>query len=198
MSILQGRHPVIDRGIALHKMIRLVTIGLGGEGYLNFMGNEFGHPEWIDFPRVGNNNSYHYARRRWDLVNDPLLKYKSLQLFDQSMMQLEEKYNFLAAGHSYVTLTHEGDKVIAFERGSLLFVFNFHPDKSYTDYLIGIEEPGVYNVVLNSDDEQFDGFCRVSNNVKYFTHPNPWHSRKNSMMVYIPCRTALVFAKSEN
>eukprot|EP01099_Mayorella_cantabrigiensis_P004030 TRINITY_DN3024_c0_g1_i1.p1 TRINITY_DN3024_c0_g1~~TRINITY_DN3024_c0_g1_i1.p1 ORF type:complete len:673 (-),score=149.56 TRINITY_DN3024_c0_g1_i1:50-2068(-) len=198
MSVIQPRHPVIDRGIALHKMIRLITIGLGGEGYLNFMGNEFGHPEWIDFPRIGNNNSYHYARRRWDLVQDLLLKYKNLQRFDKKMMELEEKYHFLTSPHNYVTLSHEGDKVIVFERGPLLFVFNFHPEKSYTDYLVGIEEPGVYKVVLNSDEEEFDGFSRVNNDVKYFTHPNPWQNRKNSMMVYIPCRTALVFAKREH
>ena len=110
------------------------------------------------------------------------------------MMSLEQKYNFLSSHHSYLTLTHETDKVIVFERGPLVFVFNFHPTSSYTDYLIGVENPGEYHVVLNSDEEQFDGFCRVDHRVKYFTQTRPWQNRKHSMMVYIPCRTALVYA----
>src|SRR5690242_18134937 len=97
MSILQPPSDITSRGIALHKMIRLITMALGGEAYLNFMGNEFGHPEWIDFPRAGNNNSYHYARRRWDLPRDPLLRYKFLRDFDKAMNALEKKYGWLTS-----------------------------------------------------------------------------------------------------
>lgn len=137
MSMLSEPSLIIDRGIALHKMIRLITHALGGEAYLNFMGNEFGHPEWLDFPRVGNNDSYHYARRQWNLVDDPLLKYKFLNEFDKAMNLTEEKYGWLRSDPAYVSWKHEGDKVIAFERGGVLFVFNFHPTKSFTDYRVG-------------------------------------------------------------
>jgi len=109
-------------------MIRLISIGLGGEAYLNFMGNEFGHPEWIDFPREGNQNSYHYCRRQWSLSEDSNLKYSFLKKFDKAFNTLEETLHWMRQGqHQYVTLTHEGDKLIAFERGDLLFIFNFHP-----------------------------------------------------------------------
>lgn len=118
---------VVDRGMALHKMIRLITIGLGGEAYLNFMGNEFGHPEWIDFPREGNSFSYHYCRRQWNLADNEQLKYTALKRFDQAFNQLEERFHWLKPGtHQYVTLTHEVDKLLVFEKGDLLFIFNFH------------------------------------------------------------------------
>ncbi|KAF0990081.1 hypothetical protein HZS_5755 [Henneguya salminicola] len=110
MSFLEPKNLIIDRGIALHKMIRLITMGLGGEAYLTFMGNEFGHPEWLDFPRAGNNNSYHHARRQWHLVHEPVSKH------------------------------HQEDKIISFERGSLLWVFNFHPTNSYVDYRIPLSK----------------------------------------------------------
>ena len=95
MSVLTPLTPVVDRGMALHKMIRLLTHGLGGEGWLNFMGNEFGHPEWLDFPRAGNNDSYHYARRQYNLVEDDLLRYKFLNRFDAKMNNLENEYKWL-------------------------------------------------------------------------------------------------------
>lgn len=142
MSVLTECTPVIDRGIALHKMIRLITHGLGGEGYLNFegelifgtflslyslrVGNEFGHPEWLDFPRAGNNNSFHYARRQFNLVDDALLRYKFLNDFDSAMQNTENQYGWLSAPQAYISLKHEGDKVIVFERAGLLFVLNFH------------------------------------------------------------------------
>lgn len=126
MSTLTEYTPIISRGIALHKMIRLLTHGLGGEGYLNFEGNEFGHPEWLDFPRAGNNNSFHYARRQFNLIDDPLLRYKWLNDFDASMQHLEETYGWLASPQAYVSLKNEADKVIVFERAGLLFIFNFH------------------------------------------------------------------------
>lgn len=147
MSTVSGPNLVIDRGIALHKMIRLITHALGGEAYLNFIGNEFGHPEWLDFPRIGNNESYHYARRQWHLVDDQLLKYKYLNDFDRAMNTTEAEYRWLDANPAYVSRKHEGDKIIAFERGGLLFVFNFHPDRSFTDYRIGKILQFIYDIL---------------------------------------------------
>lgn len=192
MSELSPLTPIIDRGIALHKMIRLLTSGLGGEGYLTFMGNEFGHPEWLDFPRQGNSNSYHYARRQYNLVDDKLLRYKFLYAFDSAMNKLEQQYHWLSSGSGYVQLKHEDDKVIAFERGNLLWIFNFHPSKSFSDYRIGTDYSGKLNVVLNTDSKSFGGHSRVDDSCKYFTFAEPWHNRKNYIMVYIPSRTALV------
>lgn len=139
MSTLSDQSMIIDRGIALHKMIRLITNGLGGEAYLNFMGNEFGHPEWLDFPRYGNGESYHYCRRQWSLVDDDLLKYKFLNNWDRAMNFAEEKYGWLSGNDSgFVSWKHEDDKVVAFDRCGLVFVFNFHHFKSFTDYKIGM------------------------------------------------------------
>ena len=118
---------VIDRGIALHKMIRLITFSLAGEGYLTFMGNEFGHPEWVDFPREGNRGRYHYARRQWSLVDNPLLRYKGLNNFDQAMMHLDEKWNLLNDKFIEQLMVHEEMKLLVYRRGPLVFVFNFHP-----------------------------------------------------------------------
>ncbi|ORZ32725.1 hypothetical protein BCR44DRAFT_1515297 [Catenaria anguillulae PL171] len=167
--------PSIDRGMALHKMIRLVTCALSGEGYLTFMGNEFGHPEWLDFPRAGNNNSYHYARRQWSLATNEQLR------------------------RQFVTLKHEGDKVLAFERWDnahkvhVLFIFNFHPTNSYTDYKVGVEYPGEYEVVLDTDAKDFGGHARLDHSVKYVAHANDgWNGRKSSVMVYSPSRSAIV------
>lgn len=152
MTTLKPESLVITRGMALHKMIRLITMALGGEGYLTFMGNEFGHAEWIDFPREGNGWSYHHARRRWDVADDDLLRYKRLLQFDKEMIHLEEKYPWLPDGEQYVSLKHEDDKVIAFERGKLLFVFNFHPTKSFEHYRIGTKWGVDHELVLDTDD----------------------------------------------
>lgn len=127
MSVKSPPSLIVDRGMALHKMIRLITFALGGEGYLNFMGNEFGHPEWIDFPRPGNNWNFHYCRRQWHLVDDNNLRYKSLNNFDKAMLELDSKYQVFTNFHQYLTIAHETDKVIVFEKGDFLFVFNFHP-----------------------------------------------------------------------
>lgn len=196
MSVLSPPNLVIDRGLALHKMIRLITMGLGGEGYLTFMGNEFGHPEWLDFPRIGNNESYHYCRRQYHLANDPNLKYKYLNQFDKAMMHLEKKYNFLSHGQNYISRKHQGDKLVVFERADkLVFVFNFHPNNSYTDYKIGVNIPGKYKLVLDSDAEEFGGHKRLNHDTDFFTANDPWDNRRCSLMVYIPCRTAFVLAK---
>ncbi|CAG5123662.1 unnamed protein product [Candidula unifasciata] len=196
MSKLSGPSLIIDRGIALHKMIRLITLGLGGEAYLNFIGNEFGHPEWLDFPRYGNNESFHYARRQFNLVDDDMLKYRFLNNFDRAMIHLESKYNWLSHSQNYVSLKHESDKLVVFERAdTLVFIFNFHPTKSYTDYKIGVQVAGVYKIVLDTDDEEFGGHKRLDHNVQFFTFPNPWCSRANHTYVYIPSRCAFVLAK---
>ncbi|XP_073719621.1 1,4-alpha-glucan-branching enzyme [Misgurnus anguillicaudatus] len=197
MSSLIPMNPVIDRGIQLHKMIRLLTHGLGGEGYLNFIGNEFGHPEWLDFPRVGNNESYHYARRQFNLIDTDHLRYKQLYTFDRDMNRTEDKYGWLAAPPAHVSAKHEGDKVIVFERANVIFVFNFHPTESYTSYRIAVGSAGKYKIKLDSDEIQYGGHGRLDHNTEFFTEPVAFNDRPNSMMVYIPCRTAIVLANEE-
>lgn len=192
MSVLSPLTPVIERGIALHKMIRLVTHTLGGEGYLNFEGNEFGHPEWLDFPREGNNNSFWYARRQLNLTEDHLLRYRFLNEFDKAMNQTEDRYGWLHAPQAYISLKHEGDKVIVFERGGLLFVFNFHHTESFSDYRIGVDTAGTYRVILSTDDTEFGGFNRIDKNTRFFTTPMEWNGRSNWTHVYVPSRTAMV------
>ncbi|CAI6355682.1 unnamed protein product [Macrosiphum euphorbiae] len=196
MAVSSEPSLIIDRGIALHKMIRLITNSLGGEAYLNFIGNEFGHPEWLDFPRDGNNSSYHYARRQWNLVDDESLKYKFLNNFDKSMNHLENTYGWLNDNPGYVSLKHEDDKIIAFERGGLLFVFNFHPTKSFTEYKIGLNLSGSLKIVLNSDNSEYGGHSRIDNNITYPTINGDWSGRQNHIFLYLPTRTALVFSTS--
>jgi len=176
-------------------MIRLLTDGLGGEGWLCFEGNEFGHPEWLDFPRAGNNSSYHYARRQWNVVDDNMLRYRYLNEFDAAMQHLEERYGWLHSPQAYISLKHEGDKVVVFERAGLLWIFNFHPSNSYVDYRVGIEIPGEYQVVLDTDCKSFEGKGRISETGKYFTTDFPWNNRANYLQVYIPSRVAIVLAK---
>ena len=192
MSVLSPLTPVIDRGLSLHKLIRLITHGLGGEGYLNFEGNEFGHPEWLDFPREGNNNSFHYARRQFNLADDQLLRYKFLNDFDGMMQKSEEKYGWLHTPQAYVSLKHEGDKVIVFERAGLLWIFNFHPSSSFTDYRVGVEQAGTYRIIINTDSQRFGGHGRISEDTRFFTTDFAWHNRKNFLQVYLPTRTGIV------
>lgn len=194
MSTLTEFTPIIERAMGLHKLIRLVTHGLGGEGYLNFEGNEFGHPEWLDFPREGNGNSFWYARRQLNLTEDHLLRYKFLNDFDRAMQLTEEKYGWLHSPQAYISLKNEDDKVLVFERAGLLWIFNFHPSKSFTDYRVGVEQGGVYRIVLDSDAPEFGGFNRNAKDTRFFTTDFAWNNRKNFVQVYIPCRTALVLA----
>ncbi|XP_030051980.1 1,4-alpha-glucan-branching enzyme [Microcaecilia unicolor] len=192
MSVMSPLTHVIDRGIQLHKMLRLITHALGGEGYLNFMGNEFGHPEWLDFPRIGNNESYHYARRQFNLADDHHLRYRYLYAFDRDMNKLEERCGWLAAPLAFVSAKHEGDKVIAFERANLLFVFNFHPYKSYTEYRVATNLSGKYKIVLDSDAAEYGGHQRLDHNTDFFTEAFSYNNRSCSLMVYIPSRVAIV------
>ncbi|KAI9822880.1 MAG: alpha-1,4-glucan branching enzyme [Thelocarpon impressellum] len=192
MSTLTEMTPIIERGLGLHKLIRLITHGLGGEGYLNFEGNEFGHPEWLDFPRAGNDNSFWYARRQFNLIDDKDLRYKFLNEFDSKMQWVEEKYGWLHSAQAYVSLKNQADKVIVFERAGLLWIFNFHPSNSYADYRVGVEQAGTYKIVLNSDSPAYGGFGRIDEGTRFFTTPFEWNGRKNFTQVYIPTRTALV------
>jgi 1,4-alpha-glucan branching enzyme len=189
-----SRSPVIDRGIALHKMIRLITFSLAGEGYLNFMGNEFGHPEWIDFPREGNGYSYKYARRQWNLANNSLLRYQGLQEFDAAMQHLDANDHVLTDPFIERLYVHEDDKLIVYRRGPLVFVFNFHPTRSYSDLRIPVPDPKNYRPILNSDDTKFGGYGLVDPNVTYFKQDVPYADRKQSVQIYIPTRSAQVLA----
>lgn len=201
MSCLQSPSPVVDRGIALHKMIHFITMSLGGEGYLNFMGNEFGHPEWIDFPRKENGWSYDKCRRQWNLVDTNHLRYKFMNDFDKAMNELDESFHFLASPKQIVSSANEQDKVIVFERGELVFVFNFHPKKTISGYKIGCDTPGKYRVVLDSDALEFGGYGRVGHDVDHFTSPEGipgrpetnFNNRPNSMKIFAPPRTCLVY-----
>lgn len=183
---------VIDRGLALHKMIRLITIATAGDGYLNFMGNEFGHPEWIDFPREGNAWSFFYARRQWSLAENTKLKYKFLLDFDASMI--------LTIKHSKIynerpkSLYQENEKqILIFSRGEYIFAFNFSPGNSYTDFKF-YAHAGMYKVILNSDSEKFGGFNRISENTEHFT----LHSNSGDQLsLYLPSRTAFVLKKEK-
>ncbi|KAL8702510.1 MAG: hypothetical protein Q9201_004325 [Fulgogasparrea decipioides] len=194
MSTLTEFTPVIERGLSLHKLIRLITHALGGEGYLNFEGNEFGHPEWLDFPREGNNNSFWYARRQFNLADDDLLRYKFLNEFDRKMQWTEEKYGWLHSPQAYISLKNETDKVIVFERAGLLWIFNFHPSQSFADYRVGVEQSGTYQIVLDTDETAFGGFGRNAKGTRFFTTDLAWNGRRNFVQVYIPVRTAIVLA----
>jgi 1,4-alpha-glucan branching enzyme len=196
MSDLTERTPVIDRGLSLHKIIRLVTHALGGEGWLAFCGNEFGHPEWLDFPTAANGSSFQHARRQYNLADDPLLRYRYLNTFDKTMNKLEGQVQWLAAPQAYISLKHDSDRVIAFERAGALFIFNLHPTNSYTDYRIGVDVPGEYRIALDSDSSEHGGHGRIDHEKsRYFTSPMEWNGRRNFVQVYLPTRTCLVLVK---
>ncbi len=178
---------VIDRGIALHKMLRLLTMSLGGNGYLTFMGNEFGHPEWIDFPREGNGWSYHYCRRQWHLADDPNLRYHYLQDFDRDMVKLGKKEKLLEHTDRQLYV-HNDDKILAFQKGNTVLIFNFHPANSYTAYPIPMGKKGKYKVIFSSDDLCYGGQGRIFHQ-RYETNEN------QAIPLYLPSRTAMVLKK---
>jgi len=186
------RNLTVDRGIALHKMIRLVTLATAGNGYLTFMGNEYGQPEWIDFPREGNGWSYKYARRQWSLIKNENLLYKGLNDFDAAMIHLFAEGKLLAQPH-YCYLRHEDDKILCFTRGNCMFAFNFHPDKSFTDYWVEAPE-GTWDVVFSSDRPEFGGFGRIDESVSHTTNPS---SGKQYLRLYLPSRTVTVLRLRE-
>lgn len=191
---VDSENMIIDRGMALHKMIRLITLTAGGDAYLTFMGNEFGHPEWIDFPREGNNWSYAHARRQWSLAKDKKLRFHFLEAFDKAMIALQNEYNLLADGYPYRLQMDEGCKTIVFSHRDLIFVFNWHHSTSVNDYIIKVREPGKYKLILSTDDKEFGGFGRMDHNAEHFTFPV---EDEHFMQVYNVCRTACVYKKIE-
>ncbi|MFI3316783.1 MAG: alpha amylase C-terminal domain-containing protein [Rikenellaceae bacterium] len=181
---------VIDRGIALHKMIRLMTITTGGDAYLNFMGNEFGHPEWIDFPREGNDWSYAHARRLWSLSKNGFLRYAHLGAFDRAMVSLVKRSRLLTAGYPYQEQMDEQNKTIVFTLRNLLFVFNWHPTASIPDYITKVPRAGKYVSVLSSDEERFGGLGRTELGQEHFSYSD---GDNHYIKLYNTSRTAMVF-----
>jgi 1,4-alpha-glucan branching enzyme len=184
---------VIERGIALLKMIKLITASVGGEGYLNFIGNEFGHPEWVDFPREGNDWSYHYARRQWSLADHPNLKYRNILAFEKDMISLLKENKILSSlAAKQVNMDHE-NQVMVYERNNLYFLFNFHVDRSIPNYAFPVSDPGDYKAVLISDDKKYSGLDRIDPDVVYPSHTQKDGSHR--VKVYATNRTALVFRR---
>lgn len=186
---MESSNPVVDRGMALIKLIRLVTIGTAGDGYLNFMGNEFGHPEWIDFPREGNGWSYAYARRQWSLADADYLRYHCLQDFDREMIHLIKRYGALAAAPELLRADEE-KKILIFKRKSLIFALNFNPVDSFADYAFPAPD-GDYVKVLDSDEKRFNGFSRLDDDGEHFT-------LDGNLILYLPSRCALVLTDRTN
>ncbi|MDB5302437.1 MAG: hypothetical protein JWO87_4100, partial [Phycisphaerales bacterium] len=189
-----SKNPIIDRGIALHKLIRLITFSLAGEAYLNFMGNEFGHPEWVDFPREGNGYSFHYARRQWSLADNSSLRYKGLKAFEKAMLSLDERYSLLNDPFIEQFLVHEEMKLLVYRRGPLVFVFNFHPTASYTDLRIPVPDPHDYALALDTDAKAFEGEGRVMEGMVYPWQHVPCWGRNQSVQIYLPNRSAQVLS----
>ena len=195
----ESQNTIIDRAIALHKMIRLVTAATAGDGYLTFMGNEFGHPEWIDFPREGNGWSFKYARRQWSLAQNGLLRYGKLRAFDAAMVHLLRKEEVLSERPEALVLDEE-KKILIFRRRNCIFALNFNAVGSFVDY--GFAAPdGVWETVLSSDAPEFDGFGRVKEGEKHLMikkkSPNGPDHYKSTLMLYLPARTAVVLKKKD-
>ena len=185
----------VERGLALHKMIRLVTLATAGGGYLNFMGNEFGHPEWIDFPRQGNNWSYMHARRQWHLVDNPDLTYQFLAEFDRAMIATAKKFKILEKPGPRILYEHSDNKLLIFERAGLLFAFNFHPGRSYPDYRFEAP-PGRYQLIVDSDARQYGGHGRLAAGQEHLSFSSIDADRKlQYLSLYLPSRTALVLER---
>ena len=191
---------VINRGMNLHKMIRMLTFALGGEAYLNFMGNEFGHPEWIEFPKKENGFSYSHCCRKWELCDNKLLRFKYLYNWDVAMNKLEEIFYFISSPYQYVSTKHEKDKIIVFEKGDLLFVFNFHPEKSFESYRIGTKWASQHRIILDSDEKIFFGKERLNygHGHRFPCHKVPFNKRPYNLTLYVPSRTCIVLIAKEN
>jgi 1,4-alpha-glucan branching enzyme len=174
-------------------MIRLFTIASGGEGYLNFMGNEFGHPEWIDFPREGNNWSFQYCRRQWSLADNGDLKYQHLGAFDRDMVKIAKKYNIFDQRMADLRLIHEDHKIIAFYRNGLIVAFNFHPTDSHTNVLVPITRNANYTVEFSSDDYVYGGWGRIA----HMKHTSKRFDGVDYIELYLPSRTAVVLKEGK-
>ncbi len=178
----------VDRAMALHKMTRLFTIAGGGDAYLNFMGNEFGHPEWIDFPREGNGNSYHYARRQWSLMYNPDLKYQYLYAFDKDMVRVCKENQIFVQKQPDLMLDKQPEKMLAFYRHGLLFAFNFDGGRSLTELLIPVHRCGEYTVEFTTDDWKYGGYGQIH----HITYPTKTFDGRHYVELYLPARTAVV------
>ncbi len=180
---------VIDRAIALIKMIRLITISLACEGYLNFMGNEFGHPEWIDFPREGNGWSYQYARRQWSLRDNGFLKYEWIAAFDEAMLKLFRERKLYDPSTTQLLWIDEAKKIICFRKAGVLFAFNFHPTESRQDTFLPAPVGSKWRTFFTTDESRFGGEDRVDEKYVYTSEPE---GDSAGFRVYLPCRTAVV------
>lgn len=183
---------IIDRGINLHNLIRFITICLGGEAYLNFMGNEFGHPEWIDFPREGNNWSYHYARRQWSLIKNDQLRYQYMADFDKAMLSFVKEYKITDSSTPQELWIDESNNLLVFERADLIFVFNFHPNNSLFNYQIQTHKAGPFELIFNSDAPYFGGFDRIRSTQLYMSKMSDGMKK---MSIYSPNRSAQVYQR---
>jgi 1,4-alpha-glucan branching enzyme len=176
-------------------MVRLLTFSLAGEGYLNFMGNEFGHPEWIDFPREGNGFSYAHARRQWSLVDDPFLRYQGLNQFDKAMLALDPRFHLLNDPFIELLFADEGRKLLCYRRGPLVFALNFHPTESYDGLRLPVPDPEDYRVVLDTDPVAYAGPARTAGEgMVYPRQDHGAYGRAQSVQVYLPSRSAQVLA----
>lgn len=180
---------IVDRGIALHKMIRFFTICLGGDAWLNFMGNEFGHPEWIDFPRYDNGWSYKYAKRQWSLADNGYLKYHWLGDFDKAMLDFVKKTKVMQSAPAWLLNADEDNKTIVFERNNLIFVFNWG-QKSLPDYKIKVKQTGDYEIIFSTDEKRFGGFENIDENAVF---PSEKKGDDITMKIYNVARTATVY-----
>lgn len=185
-------NPVIDRAVALHKMIRFITLTLSGDGYLNFMGNEFGHPEWIDFPREGNGWSYQYARRQWSLADNGMLKYSQLLRFDNDMIAFA-KENKQIGGDNENIWVDEQRKLLAYRKDKFIYLFNFSPISSYPSFFLPTREVGQFKCVFSSDRSEYGGQGRIDE--QYIYEAKPAFGQGIGFEVYTPSRTVAVFEK---
>eukprot|EP00766_Chilomastix_caulleryi_P001557 gnl/Chilomastix_caulleri/2529.p1 GENE.gnl/Chilomastix_caulleri/2529~~gnl/Chilomastix_caulleri/2529.p1 ORF type:complete len:191 (+),score=47.26 gnl/Chilomastix_caulleri/2529:109-681(+) len=182
------------RGISLHKTFRFITMGLGGDGYLCFMGNEFGHPEWIDFPTPRNGWSSHYCRRQWHLEKDGLLRYQHLAAFDRRLMHAEGDYKWNGFTE-YVTHQSNGDRVISWTRGKCVFVVNMSGTRSHTGFSIGVPKAVKYCIVLNSDTTDCGGFDRVDQSALYDAKEGPHDGMSHYVQLYLPTFVCLILVE---
>ena len=185
-----SQNPVIDRGIALHKIIRLLTLVAGGEAWLNFIGNEFGHPEWIDFPREGNNWSHQYARRQWSLSDNPELRYGDLQNFEQALLTLAREHKLLESPPARLLNLDQDNLCLQFERANLIFAINLHPTQSISDYQFPTHCKGTFRHLLDSDQSTYGGHDRLTTNSLH-------HALEGQLSAYLPSRCAIVFSLVE-
>ncbi len=192
---IDDKNLIIDRGIALHKIFRFIVLLLGGEGYLNFIGNEWGHPEWVDFPREGNNFSFKHARRLWSLSKDEKLKFKFLLDFEKKMIELFNTKHFDRNFRLEYLKVNDHKKIITFIRDSIIYAFNFHPTKSFENLQINAHKENKYKLIFSSDDIEFGGFNRLDKSVLYPVIKN--NHGENQISIYLPARTALAFEKIE-